>query len=159
MKILVVSDTHGTLDGVRKAIEQTGQPDMVIHLGDIIKQDEKLKELCRCPVKIVQGNCDFNSEYPLVEIVEFGKNRAFVTHGHYYQVDWGIDRLCYAADGNNCNIAMFGHTHEPRIVDNKGIVVLNPGSLTRPRQPNRRKSYILIHVDEKGEAKAEIKYL
>ena len=159
MKILVVSDTHGVLDGVKKAISQIGQPDLVIHLGDILRQDEKLKEMCGCPVKIVQGNCDFHSENPMADIVEFGNNRAFITHGHYYQVDWGIDRLCYAADGNNCNFAMYGHTHEPEIVDNKGIMVLNPGSLTRPRQFNRKKSYIVIDVDDKGEAKAELRYL
>lgn len=158
MKILVISDSHGQLDGVLKIMEKHKSFDFVIHLGDIIRQERQLKSICGCPVKIVQGNCDFGSEYPLTDLFEFDGNKALLTHGHYYGVDWGIDRLCYAAEGNNCNFAMFGHTHVPEVVETNGITILNPGSISRPRQMNRRKSYIIIETVD-GKAAAEIYYL
>ncbi|MCR5705133.1 MAG: metallophosphoesterase [Eubacterium sp.] len=159
MKILVISDTHGSMAGVEQVLEKHGSFDLVIHLGDIIKQEKLLEQMCKCPVKYVCGNCDYGSENPIADIVEFGKNRALITHGHYYDCNWGIDQLCYAADGNQCNMVMYGHTHIPEIVENEGIIVLNPGSLTRPRQLNRRKSYIIIEVDEKGKADYRLYYL
>ncbi len=158
MKILVISDSHGQLDGVKNIMERHGSFDLVIHLGDIIRQDEQLKMICRCPVKIVQGNCDFRSENPLTDIVEFDGNRALISHGHYYSVDWGTNQLWYAAEGNNCNFAMYGHTHVPEITEVEGITILNPGSISRPRQANRRKSYIIIKTTGK-KADADIYYL
>ncbi|MCR5738038.1 MAG: metallophosphoesterase [Eubacterium sp.] len=159
MRILVISDTHGSMAGVERVLEKHGHFDMVIHLGDIIGQLKQLEKMCGCIVKSVCGNCDFGSESPIADIVEFGKNRALITHGHYYDCNWGIDQLCYAADGNQCNMVMYGHTHVPEMIENEGILVLNPGSLTRPRQMNRRKSYIIIEVDEKGTADTKIHYL
>jgi hypothetical protein len=41
----------------------------------------------------------------------------------------------------------------------KDIIAVNPGSLTFPRQEGRRPSYILMELDEKGEAHFTINYL
>lgn len=46
---------------------------MVIHLGDLIGQDDLLKEICKCEIKCVRGNCDLMSENPLFDIVEVEK--------------------------------------------------------------------------------------
>ena len=36
---------------------------------------------------------------------------------------------------------------------------MNPGSLSYPRQEGKRPSYILMDIDDKGEAQFEIEYL
>ena len=35
MKILIVSDTHGREENLKKALEKTGAIDRLIHLGDV----------------------------------------------------------------------------------------------------------------------------
>ena len=54
---------------------------------------------------------------------------------------------------------MFGHTHIPLIEYGDGIVVMNPGSISYPRQEGKRPSYILMDIDKKGMAHYEIEYL
>ena len=54
---------------------------------------------------------------------------------------------------------MFGHTHKPYLDTEDGITILNPGSLSYPRQEGRRPSYMIMTIDEAGEAHYEICYL
>ena len=54
---------------------------------------------------------------------------------------------------------MFGHTHKPYLDVQEGLTVLNPGSLSYPRQEDRRPSYIWMEIDEEGKAHYEIRYL
>lgn len=159
MRVVIISDSHGNLENVKKIIRQSGKPDMVIHLGDIIGQDESLRSLCDCPVKIVRGNCDFYSENELVEVFSLDKNKIFATHGHNYGVDWGLENLYYAAKERGCNIAMYGHTHIPEITYQGGMTIVNPGSISRPRQLNRKPTYALMSIDKEGKADISIKYV
>jgi len=48
---------------------------------------------------------------------------------------------------------MFGHTHRPYFEERDGITVLNPGSLSFPRQEGRKSSYMILETD--GEEKYE----
>lgn len=159
MRILVFSDSHGNLDNVEKVIKRSGNIDMIIHLGDIIGQDEKLRAMCDCPVKIVKGNCDFYSENPVSDVVTIGENKIFITHGHNYGVDWSLDRLFYAAQDNGCNIAMYGHTHVPGTMIQGGVIIVNPGSISRPRQLNHKSTYILMNIDKTGIPDFAINYV
>ena len=88
-----------------------------------------------------------------------GNNRIFVTHGHYYGVSMDVSGVVDEARDRGCNIALFGHTHKPFLEDIDGILTLNPGSLTYPRQRGRRPSYAVLEMDEKGKMTAEIRYL
>lgn len=157
MKVIVISDSHGDLENFKRVIKKEGKPDMVIHLGDIIGQGDLLRQICDCPVNIVKGNCDFYSENSLTEVISVEKNKIFATHGHHYGVEWGLERLYYAAVENGCNIAMFGHTHVPEITPRGEIMIINPGSISRPRQLNHKPTYILMDIDDKGETRFSIK--
>lgn len=158
IKVLVISDSHGDLRNVEKVIKRSCKLDMVVHLGDITGQDNELKKLCNCPVKIIKGNCDFYSENEPVEVFSLGKNKIFATHGHNYSVDWGLDDLCYAAQEQGCNIAMYGHTHVPDVSYNGGVTIINPGSISRPRQLNHKPTYIMLEIDKEGEAHFSVNY-
>lgn len=158
-RVLIISDSHGQMENVEKVIKREGNLDMVIHLGDIIGQDDKLRNLCDCPVKIVRGNCDFYSENELNEVFSIDKNKIFATHGHYYGVNWDLNKLYYAAQEQGCNIAMYGHTHIPDITYQGGMTIVNPGSVSKPRQLNRKPTYALMTIDKKGKANISIKYV
>ena len=61
-----------------------------------------------------------------------------------------------------CNVAMFGHTHRPVIeqaLTEKGITMINPGSLTFPRQEGRKPSFIVMEIDRFGKAHYTLNYL
>ena len=160
MKILILSDTHGREENLEKVLEREGMPDYMIHLGDSEDSGEHIRSMITCPLYIVAGNCDFFSDLPRAAIVEIGSFRILMTHGHYYYVSVGTRDLVEDAKANDCNIAMFGHTHKP-FVDrsDKELTVLNPGSLSFPRQNGRRPSYIRMTAGENGEAEYEICYI
>ena len=58
MKILVLSDSHGNLSNMVRAVDQSA-PRMILHLGDCWRDGEKLHELFPdIPFEQVPGNCD-----------------------------------------------------------------------------------------------------
>lgn len=147
MKILIVSDTHGYEKNLLRVLKEKGTPDCMIHLGDGESGEDYIRSLVGCPAHMVAGNCDFFTNLPKAKIVELDGIRIFLTHGHYYYVSVGTEELIKAAKANGCSLAMFGHTHKP-LLDQKDteVTVLNPGSLTQPRQEGRRPSYVMMET-------------
>ena len=83
----------------------------------------------------------------------------FLTHGHRYGVKLGRQELAAAADRLGAKIAVYGHTHIPLVEERYGVITLCPGSVSEPRQENRRPTYgVLERTAEKG-LFWEIKYL
>ncbi|MCC8044069.1 MAG: metallophosphoesterase [Clostridiales bacterium] len=147
MRILIVSDTHGYDSNLRAVLGKTGQPDCMIHLGDSESTQEYLDSIVNCPVYMVAGNCDYFTRLPLARIEELDGCRIFMTHGHYYYVSVGVRDLAEEARTNSCDVAMFGHTHRPFIDESDPeLTILNPGSLSFPRQEGRKPSYILMET-------------
>ena len=154
MKILIVSDTHRRDENLKKVIEQNVPLDMFIHLGDAEGSEDRIWQWLNpdCQIEMVLGNNDFFSMLDREREVRIGKYRALLTHGHYYGVSVGMERLKEEARARGCNIAMFGHTHRPYLSQEEGLTVLNPGSLSFPRQDGRKPTYMLMEIDEDGEA-------
>ena len=75
-----------------------------------------------------------------------------ITHGHYYYVSMGVEVLVGEARARGADIVMFGHTHKPFLEEREGVIVLNPGSLSYPRQQGHRGSYMIMEINEHGEA-------
>ena len=164
MKILIVSDTHRRNGNLQEVIEQTAPFDMLIHLGDGEGSEELITSWCleqnqNCEVHMVLGNNDFFSCLDREKEISIGPYRAFLTHGHFYSVSVGPERLEEEARSRGVDIAMFGHTHKPFLEDRNGITVLNPGSLSFPRQEGRRPSYMIMEVDVSGKASFQICFL
>ncbi len=160
MKILVVSDTHGNEDNLKKVLQMEGMPDYLLHLGDAESGEHAIESLVTCPVWMVAGNCDFFTRLPKTRIIEIEGLRILMTHGHYYYVSVGTRDLMEDAKANGCQVAMFGHTHRP-VLDQSDpeLTVLNPGSLSYPRQPDRRPSYATITTEPDGAVHYKLHYL
>ena len=157
MKILVLSDNHGNSNDMLEVLRRVKPVDMVIHCGDIDMSPSLLEESAGCPVKIVRGNNDYNysKELPSELIVNVGKTKIFVTHGHTYFVNFNLDRLTLTALEKGATIAMYGHTHIPKSDYVNGVYVFNPGSISYPRQAERRGTYGMVDIDEKGKRPPE----
>ena len=113
MKILIISDTHTKHDNLLKVLERECPVDLLIHLGDAEGYEDYIAEQAGCPVEVVAGNNDFFSMLDREREITIGKYRALLTHGHYYGVSVGTERLKEEARARGCDIAMFGHTHRP----------------------------------------------
>lgn len=136
MRILVLSDTHGETSRVYKVYEKLssqGPLDLIIHCGDYYKDAIQIGERTGIPVAWVKGNTDGSfseNEYTIVE-TEFGN--LLVTHGHMENVDFSQQNLYYKALEKGCCAAIYGHTHRAVFTEAGGVYLLNPGSLSKPR--------------------------
>ena len=159
MKILIVSDTHGRHSAFDKALKEAGKIDALVHLGDTEGGEDYIEAVCGCPAYVLAGNNDFFSDNLREMEVVFGTKKAFMTHGHYYYVSLGPERIIEEGKMRNADIVMFGHTHKPFLEMIDGMIVLNPGSLSYPRQEGRKGSYIMMEIEPECDVKCEIKYL
>ena len=108
MRIAVFSDTHSNTGGMVRAVREEA-PDAVIHLGDCIRDTRILqREFPNIRLYAVCGNCDYGEQEAEEGVVELGPVSAFITHGHLYNVRWGVDSLVYAAQEQECQLALYG---------------------------------------------------
>lgn len=159
MRVLIVSDTHGQHRGLDRALEAAGEIDMLIHLGDVEGGEDYINAVVDCEKHLVRGNNDFFSDLPREEEFYIGKKKVFITHGHYYCVSMDLRQIRDEGKARNADIVMFGHTHRPYFHQETGITVLNPGSLSYPRQEGRKGSYMILEVNGNGEMSFEQFYL
>lgn len=159
MKILVVSDTHKKNDNYLKVLQKLGKIDMVIHLGDIEGSEDIIQKAAGCPVEMVAGNNDFFSDLPSEKTLQIGKYCVMITHGHRYYIGMGNEMLKKEAIAHGADIVMYGHTHRPVIDISDEIIAINPGSLSYPRQDNKKPTYIMMELDSSGKASFQLNYV
>ena len=159
MKILIVSDTHKAHGNLEKVLEKVRPIDMLIHLGDTEGGEDHIAELAGCPAHIIRGNNDFFSDLPRESEFTIGRYRVWLTHGHNYYIAMNNETIKEEARARNVDIVMCGHTHKPVVEIDHDITLINPGSISYPRQDNRRPSYVIMEIDREGEAHYTINYL
>lgn len=152
----VFSDTHGNTARMLEAV-RASKPDAIIHLGDYDRDTQILEEeFPEIPLYRVCGNCDVSPMAPDSLVAQLGPVKAFLTHGHQYDVDWGrLDYLVYAAQEAECSLAMFGHTHRADLQEMGGVTLLNPGTAGRGRDL----SWAWVEVFENGGIACQIRDL
>ena len=146
MKVVIVSDTHGSHRNLEKVLKEEKPMDMLIHLGDVEGGEDYIAALADCPTHIVRGNNDFFSDLPGEEEFMMGGYHMFISHGHYYYVSMGEERLKEEARARGADIVMYGHT-------------LNPGSIAYPRQEGRRPSYMVMEIGGGDRIEFSLRYL
>ena len=161
-RIGVVSDTHGSIAALRACVSKAGAADGWFHLGDYALDALRLAELTGKPVWSVLGNCDgwlstepeenrfLDKQKRAVSerVVTVENARIFLTHGHHYDVDLGPYALSYRAEELNCQAALYGHTHRGELSAFGGLLILNPGSPSRPRGLSKP-SFAVMEIDGK----------
>lgn len=146
---IVISDTHSDSVALARVITKAaalGATD-IFSAGDLCPQGIELQTLVSTsPVEIIQvrGNCDSMYTYdglglrfpPLIVSRNIEDGRCIeMTHG---------DRIWEPQALTEGDIFITGHTHVPHLYrDAEGIIHLNPGSISRPRNPEGA-SYAII---------------
>ena len=88
------------------------------------------------PIKVVSviGNNDFLRTGDSERVIDFDGHKIFICHGHTVGVNYGTERLESVARQKGCEAALFGHTHHSVMKKSEdGLLILNPGSVSRPR--------------------------
>jgi putative phosphoesterase len=136
--LLVVSDTHGERAGLAAALNAFGRRvDLVVHLGDgVADLSLALGGLKHAPeYEFVCGSGEEPSERQAPRLIEAGGAKLLLLHGHQHRVRESYDGLLAAASAFGAGIVLFGHSHEAVSETRQGVLLLNPGSLGKPKKP------------------------
>ncbi len=150
MKILIASDIHGSAyycRGLLKALDREKAQRMLL-LGDILYHGPRNdlpveyapKEVIAMlnPLKerifSVRGNCEAEVDQMVLDfpvladycLLPVGQHMIFCTHGHIYNEE----NLPPMMPGDSL---LYGHTHIPRAEKSGGWWMLNPGSVSIPK--------------------------
>jgi hypothetical protein len=163
MKLMFISDIHGSYSCLKKVIDifEEEKPDKLIILGDILyhgprnplpeghnpKEVVKLLNQYKDKIIAVRGNCDAEVDQMVLEfnIMEtytqlFVDNRCFfLTHGHHFDKEH-LPKL------NQGDVLIYGHYHVPMLEEVNGIHIVNPSSISLPKQGE--KSYCIYENNE-----------
>jgi putative phosphoesterase len=136
LRIFVLADTHDHLpDNLAALAEGT---DEIWHLGDVCSPSLFLNlENVGPPVTLVRGNCDSNFEWPLV--VDLKRNG----------VRFRLAHIPPSRLPENVDVVLHAHTHVPRNEREGGVLFLNPGSVTHPKDGARR-SVAMLEIAADG---------
>ena len=149
MRLLVLSDTHGKALLIDRVLQIEKDAKEVFFLGDVVSDvEEVMPHYPDRHFHIVHGNCDYFSNYPLFDIVEYPLGTVYFTHGHKHSVKYGTDVLLTSAKNVGANIALYGHTHISAVDYKDGVYLINSGSLALPR--DGKPSYAVIDITDKG---------
>lgn len=133
-KIIIVSDNHMKTDGLKKILERhLDEVNYFFHCGDsnLDHEHEMMK-----PFIAVKGNTDFMQKYQEEEVVRLANGEhIWIVHGHLHQVNAGVDALLQAAKMSEVmpSVILYGHTHRVDVQMIDGCLIINPGSISAPR--------------------------
>ena len=148
-KIGVLADSHGDTWALKKILFEMNDLEMVIFLGDVSTDVVTIREILQQRKNVpkllaVRGNNDLSTSLPDSVLIDVQKRRIMACHGHLYGVSYGIERLVEEARKKQASIVLYGHTHRPYCSMEKGIFVLNPGSVHGNRGSFTRSASILV---------------
>lgn len=158
MKVLILSDTHGYNDVMWEVIRKESPVDMVIHCGDLETPYEHVRSRINATFHVVAGNNDYDSHLDRVSTFNIGKYKALLTHGHRYHLYSDLSALYYLGVENQADYVFFGHVHVPVYKEEGPVTLVNPGSLTYPRQQGRVPTYMIMTVEEGKKPEFELIY-
>ena len=127
--ITVISDSHGARRNLSRLVGDFSISDKIVFLGDGLSD---LNELFEFQDKIiaVSGNCDFLASYPKQVVFEVEGVKFLAVHGDLYGVKLGLSRLRAYAKSIGVNAVLFGHTHKAMAIEEDGVWLINPGTLS-----------------------------
>jgi uncharacterized protein len=128
VKIIVLSDTHKSVELCAQSLAAEKPADLLINLGDYVEDGLELSERMGMELVAVRGDNDFTAGENEREL-EIPGLKIFLAHGHSYNIDDGLDEIYDESVRRGARLVLFGHSHRPVIHERDGVLLLNPGSL------------------------------
>lgn len=156
MKIIIMSDSHGRNSILDLIPIYHEDADFFLHCGDLgmMNEPEDFEKIL-----FVEGNCDYFYDTPQARKIDLENgHRILMLHSHQcpgYPPEARKVYLKKWAKEEDCDIVCYGHTHVSDIDLDEGILMINPGSLSRPRD-GKECSYCVLTIDESNNLQPEI---
>lgn len=163
MKLMFISDIHGSYKYAKKALEvyEEEKAEKLVILGDILyhgprndlpdgydpKKVIKLLNNYKNKIIAVRGNCDAEVDQMVLEFpiradyatIDIDNHHFFLTHGHLFDEN-NLPNL------NIGDIFVYGHIHRQVAKNENGIYIINPSSISLPKEGNN--SYGIYNDNE-----------
>ncbi len=145
-KVVIFSDSHGSNQTMKKVLKMES-PDLVIHAGDhCLYSPSDVYEIVDW---FVAGNNDYvgNQE----EVFVYEGIKFAVTHGHFefdFDVEKWEQKLYYKFLKEQPKVIVYGHSHNEQFYMFNGTIIVNPGSIERPRNKSGRRSYMVLNIKD-----------
>lgn len=162
MKVLVISDIHGSSYYARKIEEivKRENPEKIVLLGDLyyhgprneLSQEYAPMEVAKIlnslkdKLMVVKGNCDAEVDEMISEfkfedhiLTNINGKNIYFTHGHKYN----IENIPY----EDFDILIYGHIHQGFIQEKEGYLFANPGSISLPKGGTEH-SYLILEENQ-----------
>ena len=151
MLIGLISDTHipdRARELPKNVISSFENVDLILHAGDLTstKVIDELEKIA--PTIAIQGNMDRAAGImlPNAKVIEAEGLKIGIAHGEVYpRAD--TQQLLYLAKQLDADILVTGHSHQPKIEQIDGVLLLNPGSPVVPRLADR--TVMLLEINKK----------
>ena len=141
-KLLVFSDSHGDVSAVKAvfawAVDHLPPKDSICTVafcGDGLADLQQAADATGfySDWKLVGGNNDYSFSLASSTVFDFADHRFFMCHGHRHNIYSNFHTLAAAGRASEADIVLFGHAHVPVKYTEDGILIVNPGSISRPR--------------------------
>ncbi|QCT03085.1 phosphodiesterase, MJ0936 family [Paenibacillus algicola] len=152
-RIGVVADTH--MPRMAKQLpsrltEELSACDLIIHAGDWSHPDVFQALSMLAPVEGVIGNADpeeLKQQLGLTKVIEVQGVVIGIVHGHGSKGTTEQRALQAFKNMDNIQCIIYGHSHIPVLREERGILLMNPGSPTdKRRQPQY--SWGILEIEE-----------
>ena len=138
----------------------------VAYILEASTKDPFVKSIIPPVISVVRGNGDPSTEsfvrhdweenpkaeinntirLPMRQTLEAAGHKLMSFHGHGEPLYLGTDPLVEAAHENGCDICLFGHTHIAISCIEQDVLILNPGSITLPRD-GQPKTFAVLELE------------
>lgn len=176
MRIGLIADTHYPEAGPLwdSAYDALRDVDLILHAGDLHVVDvlDWLEQRCGVPVLAVRGNgddggggrplCADDARLKPVQVVEAEGLRIGMVHDATLP-EWPphrtLESIMEHHFGGRVDVLVHGDTHVAEVEEMRGVLLVNPGSPTFPRNLTRRPGTLGFLEVEAGVARAWIHQL
>lgn len=153
MKVGVVSDSHGQVENLRRAIKAMREAgaDLIVHLGDDYDDVTALSDQERAMIIQVPGVFSTYYQNPRIPnrlIEEWEGVRVLLTHtpaAHKHDLPTDLKPEGVAARGE-VRLVLSGHSHIPEVKEQEGVIWVNPGHLKADDKKGYPPTYALLEI-------------
>ena len=158
MKLMITSDIHGSAFYCKKLLEtfKSEHADKILLLGDILYHGPRndlpegyapkevismlngIKEHIIC----VRGNCDTEVDQMVLEFPVLGEQALLFIDGVEMLAIHGHKAFPAVKSGS---VILSGHTHIPKLEAKNGVIYMNPGSVSIPKENSAHGYMVFEH--------------
>jgi len=159
-RIGILSDTHGYLEVIDKILARTAREklDFWFHAGDYGDDAWYMATKTDIPIIAVRGNNDRVQPLEVEEqLYPCEDTFIYMVHGHRLPTYNRMEELLFLAKCMDAKLVISGHSHHHGSYQHNGVLWVNPGSPSLPRDGSS--GTFAIATYEEGKFTVEFVYL